>query len=162
MKQIVNQKHQTDLTSGDIKSHIKRIAIPASIGFLFNTLFNVVDTIFAGRLSKEALAGLTISFPVFFIIIALSSGLGNGVTALISIALGKKDRSQTHTLSKNAFWMGIIIGIILIFTAPLFTEPLFRLAGAQGQSLDEGITYTLAHILWFCFLFYLTVYLTAY
>ena len=74
---------KSDLTVGSISSHIKRIAIPTSIGFLFNTLFNVVDTIFAGQISVYALSGLTLSFPIFFIIIAIASEFGNGLTALI-------------------------------------------------------------------------------
>jgi putative MATE family efflux protein len=142
MKAMPIKSIDTDLTTGDIKKHIKQIAIPASIGFLFNTLFNVVDTIFAGRLSTEALAGLTISFPVFFVIIALSAGIGNGVTSLISIALGKKDKSTFHALGFNALVIGLFFGVVLIFTAPLFTEPLFRLAGSTGASLSEGLTYT--------------------
>ncbi|PKK94294.1 MAG: hypothetical protein CVV61_00180 [Tenericutes bacterium HGW-Tenericutes-6] len=70
-----NQAH-ANLTTGSISSHLKKIAVPASIGFLFNTLFNVVDTVYAGRLSTEALAGLTVAFPIFFIIIAVNAGFG--------------------------------------------------------------------------------------
>ena len=88
--------NDVDLTQGSIISHVKRIAIPASVGMLFNTLFNVVDTYYAGKLSTDALAGMTISFPIFFIIIALSSGVGSGSTALSAIALGEKDRKHFH------------------------------------------------------------------
>jgi Na+-driven multidrug efflux pump len=83
--------HQVDLTKGSLYHHIRKIAIPASVGYFFNTLFNVVDTYYAGKLSTEALAGMTISFPIFFIMIALSSGLGSGTTTLSAIAIGQKD-----------------------------------------------------------------------
>jgi len=85
-----------DLTQGSLVGHIKRIAIPASIGYMFNTLYNVVDTFYAGKLSTDALAGMTISFPIFFIVIALSSGFGSGTTALNSIALGEKRIDTFH------------------------------------------------------------------
>ena len=55
-----------DLTQGSLIEHVKRIAISASVGYLFNTLYNVVDTFYAGKLSTDALAGMTISFPIFF------------------------------------------------------------------------------------------------
>ena len=63
-----------------------RIAIPSSIGTVFMTLYNVVDTYFAGKISAEALAALAQTFPVYFIIIAMGVGLSIGTTSLISNA----------------------------------------------------------------------------
>ncbi len=77
-------KSKSDLTTGAIGAHIRRITIPASVGMLFNTLFNVVDTIYAGRIGTNALAGMSLSFPIFFIILSLAFGIGTGSTALIS------------------------------------------------------------------------------
>jgi len=131
-----------DLLHGKISKHFKTIAIPASIGFLFNTLYNVVDTIYAGRLGTDALAGISISFPIFFIIISLSYGLGNGGTALAAIALGEKDRIRFHHLLYNALILGIIFGIIVPILAPFILTPLFELAGAEGEILTLGLDYT--------------------
>ena len=132
----------SDLTVGSINKHLKRIAIPASIGFLFNTLFNVVDTFYAGRLSTEALAGLTLSFPIFFIIIALSAGIGNAVSALGSISLGKKNKAGFNQLGFNAIILGLFTGLVVTIFATTFTRPLFILIGASGEALDLGIAYT--------------------
>jgi putative MATE family efflux protein len=131
-----------DLTQGDILKHIKRVSIPASVGFLFNTLFNVVDTYYAGQLSSDALAGLSLSFPIFFIIIALSSGLGSGTTALASIALGKKDPKSFHMLARNALFLSLIVSIIISIFAPMITIPLFQLSGVSGVPLSLGVSYT--------------------
>ena len=80
-----------DLTKGDIGCLIKKIAIPSSIGFLFNTLFNIVDTLYASYIGSNAVSGLTLSFPIFFILISIGSGMGTGTVALISNLLGSKD-----------------------------------------------------------------------
>ena len=133
---------KSDLTVGSISSHIKRIAIPTSIGFLFNTLFNVVDTIFAGQISTDALSGLTLSFPIFFIIIAIASGFGNGLTALISVALGKKEIHDFHKLILNALLISGVFGILFIFVLPNIISPLFEFAGASGAALQFGLDYT--------------------
>jgi len=53
------------LTRGPIRKHLLRMAIPMSIGMFFNTMFNVTDTFFAGKLGTEALAGMSVSFSVF-------------------------------------------------------------------------------------------------
>jgi len=116
---------ETDLTRGPIIEHIKRIAIPSSIGLLFNTLYNVVDTYYAGMLSTDALAGLTLSFPIFFIIIALSSGIGSGTTALSSIALGENSKDEFHNLAYNALLTGVFVSLVLGLIGFIFTPFFF-------------------------------------
>ena len=55
-----------------IPSQIRAIAIPASIGFFFQTMFNVVDTFFAGKIGTTAVAALSLNFPMFILILAIS------------------------------------------------------------------------------------------
>ena len=54
------------LTKDPITELFIRIAIPSSVGTIFQTLYNVVDTYFAGKISPEALAAIAQTFPVFF------------------------------------------------------------------------------------------------
>ena len=85
-----------DLTQGPVRPLLRSIALPAAIGMFCNTLFNLTDTFFAGRLSTEALAGLSISFPVFFLILSAGAGLGTGTTALMANALGAKQHGEAR------------------------------------------------------------------
>jgi len=135
-------KTSNDLTTGKLFNHLKNIAIPASIGYLFNTLFNVIDTFYAGKLSTEALSGLTVSFPIYFIIIALSVGIGRGATALMSIALGSKNKKEFNIFAYNAFAIGIITSIILILSSKFVVPILFDLTGSVGRAKDLGVMYT--------------------
>lgn len=138
---MINSMKQNNLTEGSIKKALRQIAIPASIGFLFNTLFNVVDTYFAGQLSVSALAGLTISFPIFLITIALASGVGTGSTALAAIALGKKDQLGYHQIAKNALLVSFLIAIILLIVSPFAVPWLLQVSGGTGQVLEDGLAY---------------------
>ncbi|WP_461206011.1 MATE family efflux transporter [Clostridium sp. DL1XJH146] len=132
----------TDLTQDSIIKHIRKIAIPSGIGLLFNTLFNVVDTFYAGKINTEALAGLTISLPIFFIVIGLSSGLGNGTTALAAISIGEKDNKKLHDIILNSFFISFILSILIIVAAPVITPFLFKLSGSDASSMSYGIPYT--------------------
>ncbi|MGB3366311.1 MAG: MATE family efflux transporter [Acidaminobacteraceae bacterium] len=132
---------RNDLTVGSISEHIKRIAIPASVGMFFNTMYNVVDTVFAGRLGTESLAGMSMSFPIFFIVIALSSGLATGSTALISNALGAKNSKKANEYAYNAVILSIIFGLIITVFGNSIGSGLFSLLGASGASLVEGMNY---------------------
>ena len=88
-----------DLTQGNIRKQLISMAVPAGIGMLFYTLYNVVDTFYAGLISTEALAGLAISFPVYFILLAFAVGFGQGTTALVSNLLGAKKEEDAVYIS---------------------------------------------------------------
>ncbi len=83
-----------NLLKDPIPDLIKKIALPASIGTLFQTLFNVVDTFFAGTISPEALSALAKSFPIYFIIVAACVGVTVGGTSLIANSIGEKDKPK--------------------------------------------------------------------
>lgn len=131
----------SDLTQGKITHHIRDLAVPASIGMVFNTLYNVVDTFYSGKIGTDSMAGLAVSFPIFFIIIALSSGIGSGATALSSIAIGEKNKKLLHALIKNSLYLGLIVAFIIIVAAPTISNYLFRLSGVTGNTLREGNNY---------------------
>ena len=83
------KKNNYSLIKDPIKKLFIDIAIPSSIGTIFQTLYNLVDTFFAGKISTEALAALAQTFPVYFIIIALGVGINIGSTSLIANSIGE-------------------------------------------------------------------------
>ncbi|MCF7733649.1 MAG: hypothetical protein K9N23_18310 [Akkermansiaceae bacterium] len=102
-----------NITEDPIPHLIRRIAVPASVGFFFNTRYNFVDTYFGGKISTDALAALSLSFPLFFIILAVGSGIGQGTTALIANAIGAGDEEKGGTVLVQAISFSVLSGIIL-------------------------------------------------
>ena len=131
-----------DLTKGDIGTLVRKIAIPSSIGFLFNTLFNVVDNIYTGYLGPEALAGLALSFPVFFILISLGSGVGTGVTAIISNYIGEGNTEKAREVARDALSLGIIFAMVITVLGLNLDRLLMELMGGRGMALEYGLRYT--------------------
>ena len=130
-----------NLTQGAIKQHIFRMAIPMSVGLFFNTMFNVVDTFYAGKLGTADLAGMSVSFSVFFILTAILSGIGTGLSALISNAIGKKNQEQVDVLTVNGLFLAVSAGLILTLAGMLFAPFLLALLGADGDALKAGSRY---------------------
>jgi putative MATE family efflux protein len=124
------------LTTDSIPRLIRAISIPASIGFFFNTMFNVIDTYFAGLISTQALAALSLSFPVFFIIISIGSGISTGTTTLIATALGEKDLPQAKIFAIQGIAFGVLLSVAVTAIGILVSPPLFLLLGATGPYLD--------------------------
>lgn len=130
-----------DLTKDDIKVQIKKLAIPASVGFFFHTMFNVTDTYFAGMISTQALSALTLSFSIFFMMIAIAGGMSEAVTAMVGNALGEKNRQKAVHIALNALFFGLFLSLALTFVGVFSTPYLMPLLGAEGEYLKESLAY---------------------
>ncbi len=134
-------KHPLSITTDPIPQLTWRIALPASVGMFFNTLFNFVDTYCAGLLGTDALAALSVSFPLFFLMIAIGSGLSQGATAMISHALGAGDTAAARRLFAQSLVFAMTAGILLTVLGLLAAPHLFRLLGADGSWLAKTLSY---------------------
>ncbi len=132
---------QISLTEGSIRPQLLKIAVPMSVGLFFNTLFNVVDTFYAGRLGTESLAGMSASFSVFFIQNALLSGLATGVSALMAQALGRKDQATIMRLKNTGLVLMVSLSLFLTSAGLIGSPWLLHMLGARGLALSEGSRY---------------------
>ena len=133
---------ELNLLKDPIPSLIKKIALPASIGTLFQTLFNVVDTFFAGTISPEALSALAKSFPIYFIIIAACVGVTVGGTSLIANSIGENNKPKIHGYFAHTIIYGFIISIVITLIGLLFAPYLFELMGSESEVIQLGVSYT--------------------
>jgi putative MATE family efflux protein len=131
----------SDLTSAPVPQLIRRLAIPAGTGFFFNTMFNVVDTWYGGKLSTTALAAMSLSFPVFFLILAIGSGVSTGATALIGNALGRKDSGEARIYLSQSLSFALIHALLLTAVGLAIAPKIFMLMGASGPYLAHALSY---------------------
>ncbi len=131
----------TDLTTAPIPQLVRRLAIPAGTGFFFTTMFNIVDTWYGGRLSTTALAAMSLSFPVFFIILALGAGVSTGATALIGNALGRGAKDEAYQYILQSFSFALIHAIALTTLGLIFAPRIFMFMGATGEYLNLALSY---------------------
>ncbi|MBN2331701.1 MAG: MATE family efflux transporter [Deltaproteobacteria bacterium] len=118
-----------------------KLALPTITAMAVQTTYNMVDTAFVGRLGTESLAALTFSFPLYFILVSINSGMGVGLNSLISRQLGAKKDQE----AENSACHGLLIALLtagLLFIAMFYgASPLFKLLGAQDTPLHLGVTY---------------------
>ena len=131
-----------DLLKDNIPKLVRKLAVPAMVGTLFQTLFNVVDTFFAGKISPEALSALTKSFPIYFIIIATSIGVTVAGTSLIGNSIGEKNDKKTLNYFSHIIYYGILISIFITFLGFYFAEKVFFLMGSTEEVVYLGLEYT--------------------
>lgn len=130
-----------NLVRDPIPGLILKVALPASIGYFFNTMFNVVDTYFAGQLSTDALAALSLSFPLFMLILAVGVGIGSGTGALVANSLGAGEHRRAAMYQAQA--LSSAAAATLIVAVPLFAAlvPILRLFDAEGAVLEGAVGY---------------------
>lgn len=119
---MLHSKPHQDLTIGSIYQHLIRLAIPASMGMFFNTLYNLTDNWFAGKVSDDALVGLSISSIVFYLFIGLLAGLQNGTSVMVSTEVGLKQPQQLKNIIKNTLGIGILFSFIIIILGVIFAK----------------------------------------
>ena len=116
------------------------LALPSSIGLMFQTMYNVVDSFYAGQISTEALAALGFSFPVYLLLIAASSGLSRGSSALIANAIGAGEQDKQHSYISQGLSLGGLVSVFLTVTGLIVARPLFELLGASGETMEAAMS----------------------
>ena len=134
-------RHPNELTTAPIPRLIRRLAIPAGTGFFFNTMFNVVDTWYGGRLSTTALAAMSLSFPVFFIVLSTGTGLSTSATTMVGNALGRGERDEARLYISQALSFALVNAIALTIAGHLLAERIFFFMGARAAYLSMAVSY---------------------
>ena len=131
-----------NLLKDNVPKLVKKLAVPAMVGTLFQTLYNIVDTFFAGKISPEALSALSKSFPIYFIIIATSIGVTVAGTSLIGNSIGENDKNKTINYFTHIIFYGIIVSIIITYLGLSYSEKVFSLMGSTNEVTFLGLQYT--------------------
>ncbi|MBN2096425.1 MATE family efflux transporter [Candidatus Peregrinibacteria bacterium] len=118
------------------------LASPVIVGMIVQTLYNLVDTAYVGRLGAESIAALTFSFPIFFILIAINAGMAAGMGSRISRYLGENNKTAAENTAMHGLLISLILSFLLVFFGHLVLEPLFLLLGASGNVLKLAMDYT--------------------
>jgi putative MATE family efflux protein len=130
-----------DLTTGSIASHFRKLAIPAALGMLFTTLYNVVDVYFAGQIGTESQAGLAIGFQAFFVLVAVAFGLSSAMSALVGNARGTKDNRVARRLAVQGLAFATVATIVLMIFAIWFGPRAIILISEPGEYRDAAKGY---------------------
>lgn len=109
---------QRDLTTGSIKKNLLYMSLPTMGGFFIQTLYDIVDMIWIGKISLEALAGVTVFSSIFWMAMILNEIIGSSSVSLISQSYGEGDIEKTRKIVEQTITfkglVAIIAGMILV------------------------------------------------
>ena len=117
------------------------LAIPIIAGMGIQTLYSIVDMIFIGMLSGEAIAAVAFNFPIFFFVMGISFGLGSGVTASIARFIGSDDKVNADNAAEHAIVMAFVISALLTFLGLLYGKQILVKIGCTPEVLPQAWEY---------------------
>ena len=123
-------------------SRLVRFTLPSIAMMLFTSIYGVVDGIFVSNFAgKTAFAAINLIIPYLMVFGTLGFMVGTGGTALISMTLGMGDRKKANEIFSLLTYTALIGGAVLTVLSMIFMRPAARLLGAEGQMLEDAVTY---------------------
>lgn len=141
----LKKSNKPDLTQGNIKSLLFKLAFPTVISQIVNMLYNIVDRIYIGRIPEvgvQALTGLGLCFPIIMVVSAFSALVGSGGAPKAAIEMGKGNHEKAEKILGNCMCSLFIVSILLMIFLRIFSEDLLYMFGAS----DDTIVYSLAYL----------------
>ena len=119
------------------------MSLPMMISMLVQALYNIVDSIFVAKLSENALTAVSLAFPLQTLLIAVGTGTGVGMNALLSKSLGEKNFKKANSTASNAavlYFFSYLVFFILGFT---IVRPFYasQIGNADQEIMELGIEY---------------------
>lgn len=121
---------------------LTKLSIPAIIGMVVNSLYNLVDAIFVGQgAGSEALAALAISFPLQMTILSLAIMVGVGAASIISRALGSGHEEKAREAAGTAVLFILFLAVLITVAGLSFLEPILLIFGSSKTVLPFAVDY---------------------
>ncbi len=124
-----------------VKQLIVSMSLPMMASMLVQALYNVVDSIFVAQIDESALTAVTLAFPLQNLMIALGSGTGVGMNALLSRSLGEKNFDRADRAANTTLMLTLINYIIFLFIGIFVAKPFLMSQTDDAKILEYGMSY---------------------
>ncbi|MBY9080398.1 MATE family efflux transporter [Paenibacillus sp. HN-1] len=136
------KSEQQFIVDGNLWSVMLRLSWPAIIAMVLYGLNAVIAAVFVGRyIGETALAGVSVAYPLTQITNGIGSLIGVGAGAVLSIAIGSKDKAKQEKLLGHVNSLTLLITVVYMAFGLLFSNQLIRLMGGEGDALVLGEHY---------------------
>lgn len=125
----------------DVKKLVIMMSAPAALSMLVQALYNVVDSVFVSWINEEALAAVSLSFPLQMIIIAICVGIGIGINSVISRRLGEGNKDEAVNAAEHGFFIGVFLYIIIALCAIKLPRMFFENFTDNQLIIDYAVKY---------------------
>ena len=126
-----------------VSKAVAKMAIPSVISSLVTVVYNMADTFFVGQ-TGDALqvAAVSLTNPIFILMMAFANMFGMGGSAVASMALGEQNKKRARNVSAFVLYASLIVGIVFMLVLMIFMQPVLTLFGADAETYEFARGYT--------------------
>jgi len=144
---------QNNLTEGSVLKSLISLSVPIVLANILQAAYQMVDTFWVGRLGAEAIAAVSISFPVIFLLISFGLGLAMAGSILTAQYKGKADQGAINHIAGQTLLMVFFVSIIISVVGYYFSPGLIKLMGAEESVFLNAVSYLQISFLGIVFMF---------
>ena len=135
------QRKENKMGVMPVKKLIITMSLPMMISMLVQALYNVVDSIYVARLSESALTAVTLAFPLQNLMIALGSGTGVGINALLSRSLGQKKFDRSDAAANTGLLLTVFNAVLFLLVGLFAAEWFITTQTTEAEIIAAGADY---------------------
>lgn len=117
------------------------MSVPMMISMLVQAMYNIVDSMFVAQLNENALTAVSLAFPVQNLMIAVGSGTGVGLNALVSRSLGEQNTENANKAANNGFYLAFFSFLAFAVLTGVFSRTFFAVQTSDPEILKYGTSY---------------------
>ncbi|MEA3341800.1 MAG: MATE family efflux transporter, partial [Chloroflexota bacterium] len=118
-----------------------RLAVPMILEMSALNIFQILDTLWVGKLGSAALAAVTISVTIRWVLNSLANGLGIGGLAVVARRIGEGDQKAAGHAASQTILLGVIVSLLVGALGLVLARPMLELLGADAEVLPLGLVY---------------------
>ena len=131
-----------------VSKAVAKMAVPSVISSLVTVVYNMADTFFVGQTGDPLqVAAVSLTNPIFILMMAFANMFGMGGSAVLSMALGAKDERRAKNASSFVTYASLIVGVVFALILIVFMDPILALFGANAETYEfaRGYTFHIAY-----------------
>lgn len=142
-----------NLTEGSIVKALLALAVPIVGANLLQTAYQLIDTFWVGRLGSEAVAAVSMSFPVVFFLISLVSGFTIAGTILVAQYKGARDQARVDHVAAQTLMANVFASLVVAASGYFASPLLMHIMGAPSGVFGPAVAYLRITFVGMIFLF---------
>lgn len=154
----ISTQKRNMILEGNLFKAIIALAVPIMLNSFIQTMYNLTDTYWLGKIGTDPMAAITLVSPVQNIIINFGQGITTAGAILISQYIGAGERKQSVNMANHLFACSMVFSVVCAFLCMIATPGIVGWLGAEGNLYNLGVTYLKVVVLDMPFLFTINMY----
>ena len=136
-----NTERSRMLGTMEMRKLVPTVSVPIMVSMLVQALYNIVDGIFVGQYSPDALTAVNLAMPMQMLMIAVSTGMGTGINSLISRRLGEKRPHEARDAARHGILIEVVGWLLFVIVGLFFARVYIGMTNPKAEVLEMGTLY---------------------